>query len=67
LLNCAALVLKLWFFSYRDPEFETIQLHGGHSPDPITHARAVPIFQTTSFTFENSQVRRPSPSWFVRH
>jgi O-acetylhomoserine (thiol)-lyase len=34
--------------------FSTKSLHAGHSPDAATHARAVPIYQTTSFTFENS-------------
>ncbi len=38
--------------SYR---FETLQLHvGQENPDPATGARAVPIYQTTSFVFENS-------------
>ncbi|RMZ87941.1 hypothetical protein DV736_g4829, partial [Chaetothyriales sp. CBS 134916] len=35
-------------------KFETIQLHAGHSPDPATKSRAVPIYQTTSFTFDDS-------------
>src|SRR4029077_17110019 len=30
-------------------------LHAGYSPDPTTKARAVPIYQTTSFTFDNSE------------
>lgn len=35
--------------------FETIQLHAGQeNPDPATDARAVPIYQTTSFVFKNS-------------
>lgn len=35
--------------------FETLQLHvGQENPDPATGARAVPIYQTTSFVFENS-------------
>jgi len=29
-------------------------LHAGHSPDAASHARAVPIYQSTSFTFDNS-------------
>ena len=37
-----------------DYRFETLQLHGGQEPDPATNARAVPIYQTTSFVF-NSQ------------
>ena len=36
--------------------FETIQLHAGQEqPDPTTDARAVPIYQTTSYVFRNSQ------------
>ncbi len=34
---------------------ETIALHGGQTPDPTTKARAVPIYQTTSFVFEDTQ------------
>jgi O-acetylhomoserine (thiol)-lyase len=34
--------------------FSTRSLHAGHTPDAASHARAVPIYQTTSFTFENS-------------
>lgn len=34
--------------------FETLQLHAGQEPDPTTGARAVPIYQTTSYTFENA-------------
>lgn len=34
--------------------FNTRALHAGYAPDPTTHARAVPIYQSTSFTFENS-------------
>ena len=34
---------------------ETIALHGGQVPDPTTNARAVPIYQTTSFTFDDTQ------------
>ncbi len=35
--------------------FDTRSLHKGYDPDSTTHARAVPIYQTTSYTFENSQ------------
>ena len=35
--------------------FETRQVHAGQRPDPNTGARAVPIYQTTSFVFENSE------------
>jgi len=34
--------------------FETLQLHAGQIPDPTTHARAVPIYQTTSYNFDNA-------------
>lgn len=33
---------------------ETILLHGGQEPDPVTGSRAVPIYQTTSYQFKNS-------------
>ncbi len=35
--------------------FETLQLHAGQEADPTTGARAVPIYQTTSFVFKNSE------------
>ncbi len=38
----------------RELGFNTRALHAGYDPDPTTHARAVPIYQTTSFTFEDS-------------
>lgn len=34
--------------------FETLQLHAGQSPDPVTKACAVPIYSTASFTFNDS-------------
>src|ERR1700678_901066 len=34
---------------------ETIALHGGQAPDPTTGARAVPIFQTTSYQFKSTE------------
>ena len=40
----------------RKLRFETLQLHvGQENPDPATDARAVPIYQTTSYVFRNSQ------------
>ncbi len=33
---------------------ETIALHGGQKPDPTTNARAVPIYQTTSYVFNDT-------------
>ena len=38
-----------------DPRPETIALHGGQVPDPTTGARAVPIYQTTSYVFDDTQ------------
>lgn len=35
--------------------FETLQLHAGQEVDPTTRSRAVPIYQTTSYTFKDSQ------------
>lgn len=39
----------------RDYRPETLALHAGHVPDPATKARAVPIYQTTSYVFDNSE------------
>ena len=40
----------------RDLKFETLQLHvGQENPDPVTDARAVPIYQTSSYVFRNSE------------
>ncbi|RFP67122.1 O-acetylhomoserine aminocarboxypropyltransferase/cysteine synthase [Hymenobacter lapidiphilus] len=35
--------------------FETLQLHAGQQPDPVTGSRAVPIYQTTSYVFKNAE------------
>ena len=35
--------------------FETRQIHAGQTPDPTTKARALPIYQTTSFAFDSSE------------
>ena len=38
----------------RKLKFETLQLHvGQEEPDPVTDARAVPIYQTSSYVFHN--------------
>jgi len=34
--------------------FETLQLHAGHEPDSVTNSRAVPIYATSSYTFNDS-------------
>jgi O-acetylhomoserine (thiol)-lyase len=36
-------------------KFETLQLHAGQEADPTTGARAVPLYQTTSFVFKNAE------------
>jgi O-acetylhomoserine/O-acetylserine sulfhydrylase len=36
-------------------KFETQQLHAGQAPDPTTGSRAVPIYQTTSYVFDNAE------------
>ena len=41
--------------SEQQPHPETIALHGGQEPDPATNARAVPIYQTTSYVFDDTQ------------
>jgi O-acetylhomoserine (thiol)-lyase len=38
----------------KPPAFETLGLHAGQHPDPVTGARAVPIYQTTSFVFQDA-------------
>ena len=35
--------------------FETTAIHGGHAGDPHTKSRAVPIYQTTSYTFDDAE------------
>jgi O-acetylhomoserine (thiol)-lyase len=39
----------------QEQQFDTIAIHGGHSGDPATKARAVPIYQTTSYLFDNTE------------
>ena len=38
----------------KPPAFETLSLYAGHHPDPQTGSRAVPIYQTTSFLFQDT-------------
>jgi O-acetylhomoserine (thiol)-lyase len=38
----------------KPPAFETLSLHAGQHPDPVTGSRAVPIYQTTSYVFEDT-------------
>ena len=45
-------------------KFETLQLHvGQEQADPATDARAVPIYQTTSYVFHNTSYRMVTTSW----
>ena len=39
----------------KPPAFETLSLHAGQRPDPVTGARAVPIYQTTSYVFNDTE------------
>lgn len=39
--------------SIREPGFSTLSIHAGAQPDPTTGARATPIYQTTSFVFDD--------------
>ena len=57
----------------RNFKFETLQLHvGQENPDPVTDARAVPIYQTSSYVFRNCdetkirhlvQLSKACPCW----
>jgi O-acetylhomoserine (thiol)-lyase len=38
-----------------DWKFETKQIHSGAAPDPVTNARATPIYQTTSYVFKDAE------------
>ena len=38
----------------RPPGFDTLSLHAGQHPDPVHGARAVPIYQTTSYVFSDT-------------
>ncbi len=43
-------------YAERELKFETLQLHAGQEqPDPVTDARAVPIYQTSSYVFQNCE------------
>ena len=35
--------------------FETLQVHAGQQPDPVTGSRALPIYQTTSYVFDSAE------------
>lgn len=36
-------------------KIETVCLHGGHTPDAVTHSRAVPVYRTSSFVFDSTE------------
>lgn len=44
-----------WFMSERNWGFKTKALHAGTQPDPQTGARALPIYQSSAFVFENTE------------
>lgn len=41
--------------SERQLKFDTLQVHAGQTPDPTTGSRAVPIYQTSSYVFNNAE------------
>ncbi len=41
--------------SQENLRFETLQVHAGQVPDPVTKSRAVPIYQTTSYVFDSAE------------
>ncbi len=41
--------------NHKNLNFETLQLHAGQEPDPTTGSRAVPIYQTTSYVFNDAE------------
>ena len=43
----------------REPGFETLAVHAGGGPDPATGARQTPIYQTTSFVFDEDVTACP--------
>ena len=48
------LLRKLYHMTVRYPGFDTLALHAGQPPDPTTGSRAVPIYATASYVFEDS-------------
>lgn len=47
--------LKLEYYIKMPSHFDTLQLHAGQQPDPVTNSRAVPIYASSSFTFDSSE------------
>jgi O-acetylhomoserine/O-acetylserine sulfhydrylase-like pyridoxal-dependent enzyme len=46
---------KVSYMEIHNMKENTIALHGGQEADPTTNSRALPIYQTTSYVFENTQ------------
>src|SRR5690606_30350157 len=51
--QCGDRTCKEEMMSQRTPGFNTLAVHAGAQPDPATGARATPIYQTTSFVFDD--------------
>src|SRR5256885_2742184 len=51
---CATSFFEFDMPAPKPPAFETLSLHAGQHPDPVTGARAVPIYQTTSYVFQDA-------------
>lgn len=49
---------EFFMSTFQFPKEDTILLHGGQEPDPVTGSRAVPIHQTTSFVFRDTDHAR---------
>ena len=48
-------------YAERNLKFETLQLHvGQEQPDPVTGARAVPIYQTSSYAVSYTHLKLPT-------
>ena len=47
--------LSVASFSVSNSEFETRQVHAGQVPDPVTGARALPLYQTTAYQFRDTK------------
>ena len=50
----------------KPPAFDTLSLHAGQHPDPVTGSRAVPIYQTTSYVFRTPIMLRRCSIWSAR-
>ncbi len=47
--------IQLYTMKNKKFHFETLQVHAGHQPDKETYSRAVPLYQTSSYTFKNAK------------